>query len=95
MKSSVWLISHLVTFNNFFFHYVTAIACRVVIGSPLQVGHGRSLIYSADLARIYSEFVSRNRRMRFGITPSKLICTEVYIIAAYHRHVNTVHVPVP
>src|SRR5690349_7785139 len=38
---------------------------------PLQVGQGRSDMNSLIFSRIYSELVSRYRRSKFVITPSK------------------------
>ena len=39
---------------------------------PPQVGHGRATMYFWSSVLMYSESVSRNRRSRFVITPSKV-----------------------
>ncbi len=39
--------------------------------APLQLGQGLDVMYCSISPRIHSLLVSRYRRMRFGITPSK------------------------
>ena len=41
---------------------------------PAQEGHGRRAMYRSSSPRMYSDSVSRKRRVMFRMTPSKGVC---------------------